>query len=231
MQNRLLHCSLLLTLALSRTALAGDNNTQCQEQIPKWVPTEYFGPGIIVRYEGHWYQSQLLQSGNEPGGTNMFAWKAIQPPPHCASGNSEETTSTTAQSAGKTPPTTPHHAASTTPPTTRSEQASTPTPSAAKPLPASTDEARREQEQRLDAQSAHKKKSVNAFAKVLGLDKQDKPLTKKVCGQVTSWSFTDSYIVGSLVSFQGQFYRAIRPTNGDMPGKSIPPRWEPVKLP
>lgn len=228
MQNRLLRCSLLLTLALSQPALAADDQTQCQEQIPQWVPGEYFGPGIIVRYEGHWYKSRLLQSGNEPGGTNMFAWESVKAPPHCAATNTAGTPSSSASASQDHRNDTDQSAktASDTAPPKKPSVAATP-----RPLPTSTDEARREAEQRQENRPADGNKPANALAHVLNLDKPDKPLTKTACSQVTRWSFTDSYTVGSLVSFQGQFYRSIRPTTGDMPGKSIPPRWEPIKLP
>ncbi|WP_097458830.1 hypothetical protein [Mangrovitalea sediminis] len=219
MQTLLARCCLLLTLALSQTVLAADDHAQCQEQTPKWVPAEYFGPGIIVHYQGHWFKSRLWQSGNEPGGTNMFAWEEVKAPPHCPAQEAAPAQATASSAAE------PKNGMKSMPPKAIAP-AAVPTP-----LPANTDQARREQEQRLKAQSAQEKQPVNMLEHALGLDKQDKPLTGKVCKQVTRWSFTDSYIIGSLVSFQGHFYRAIRPAAGQMPGKSVPPHWEPVNLP
>lgn len=49
------------------------------------------------------------------------------------------------------------------------------------------------------------------------------------CVKPDPWQFARSYTVGSLVTHGGQIWEAIRPTNGDMPGITEPPRWQLVK--
>lgn len=55
--------------------------------------------------------------------------------------------------------------------------------------------------------------------------------TRPACKEPERWSFGDSYTVGSIALHEGQAYRAIRPSNGQMPGLSQPPRWEQVDHP
>ncbi len=49
------------------------------------------------------------------------------------------------------------------------------------------------------------------------------------CEKPDPWQFSRSYTVGSLATHGGQIWEAIRPTNGDMPGMTEPPRWQLVK--
>ncbi len=51
------------------------------------------------------------------------------------------------------------------------------------------------------------------------------------CSEPGRWSFGGSYTVGQMARHEGQTYRAIRPSNGQMPGMSQPPHWEPVDHP
>lgn len=48
------------------------------------------------------------------------------------------------------------------------------------------------------------------------------------CQPARPWNFAESYTVGSLARHEGQTWRAIRPSNGDMPGVTQPPHWQPV---
>lgn len=48
------------------------------------------------------------------------------------------------------------------------------------------------------------------------------------CKPAPAWTFSDSYSVGAWVTHEGQIYRAIRPSTGDMPGVVEPPHWAPV---
>ncbi|MEP1214380.1 MAG: carbohydrate-binding protein [Marinobacter sp.] len=54
---------------------------------------------------------------------------------------------------------------------------------------------------------------------------------RQACNAPGAWSFGTSYTVGQITSHEGQTYRAIRPTNGQMPGVSKPPHWQPVEHP
>lgn len=58
---------------------------------------------------------------------------------------------------------------------------------------------------------------------------QDK--ARQACEKTGRWSFGASYTVGQMAIHEGQAYRAIRPSNGQMPGMSQPPHWEPVDAP
>ncbi|WP_148864671.1 carbohydrate-binding protein [Marinobacter fonticola] len=49
------------------------------------------------------------------------------------------------------------------------------------------------------------------------------------CKPAPTWTFSDSYTVGRWVTYEGQVYRAIRPSTGDMPGVVEPPHWVPVE--
>lgn len=51
------------------------------------------------------------------------------------------------------------------------------------------------------------------------------------CNDPGRWSFGASYTVGQMAVHEGQTYRAIRPSNGHMPGMSQPPHWQPVDHP
>lgn len=51
------------------------------------------------------------------------------------------------------------------------------------------------------------------------------------CEEPGRWSFGGSYTVGQMAIHEGQTYRAIRPSNGQMPGMSQPPHWQPVDHP
>jgi len=51
------------------------------------------------------------------------------------------------------------------------------------------------------------------------------------CEEPARWSFGGSYTVGQMAVHEGQTYRAIRPSNGQMPGMSQPPHWQPVDNP
>ncbi|WP_421911644.1 carbohydrate-binding protein [Marinobacter sp.] len=51
------------------------------------------------------------------------------------------------------------------------------------------------------------------------------------CDEPGRWSFGGSYTVGQMAVHEGQTYRAIRPSNGQMPGMSQPPHWQPVDDP
>lgn len=53
-------------------------------------------------------------------------------------------------------------------------------------------------------------------------------LSEKACKPAPTWTFSDSYRVGQWVTHEGQVYKAIRPTTGDMPGVAQPPHWAPV---
>ncbi|MBW0147958.1 carbohydrate-binding protein [Marinobacter arenosus] len=50
-----------------------------------------------------------------------------------------------------------------------------------------------------------------------------------VCERPEQWRFAESYIVGSLATHGGMVWEAIRPTSGDMPGMTEPPRWREVE--
>lgn len=54
---------------------------------------------------------------------------------------------------------------------------------------------------------------------------------RQACNDPAPWSFGISYTVGQMAIYQGQTYRAIRPSNGQMPGMSKPPHWQPVDPP
>lgn len=54
---------------------------------------------------------------------------------------------------------------------------------------------------------------------------------REACDEPTQWSFGGSYTVGQMAVHEGQTYRAIRPSNGQMPGMSQPPHWQPVNNP
>lgn len=54
---------------------------------------------------------------------------------------------------------------------------------------------------------------------------------RQACDKTGRWSFGASYTVGQMTIHEGQAYRAIRPSNGQMPGMSQPPHWEPVDDP
>lgn len=51
------------------------------------------------------------------------------------------------------------------------------------------------------------------------------------CSEPGRWSFGASYTVGQIAVHEGETYRAIRPSNGQMPGMSQPPHWEPTDHP
>lgn len=53
----------------------------------------------------------------------------------------------------------------------------------------------------------------------------------QACDEPGPWSFATSYTVGQMATHEGQTYRAIRPSNGQMPGVSKPPHWQPVDHP
>ncbi len=55
--------------------------------------------------------------------------------------------------------------------------------------------------------------------------------TRQACNEPGHWSFGASYTVGQMAVHEGQTYRAIRPSNGQLPGMSQPPHWEPVEHP
>lgn len=55
--------------------------------------------------------------------------------------------------------------------------------------------------------------------------------TRQACDETGLWSFGASYTVGQVAVHEGQAYRAIRPSNGQMPGMSQPPHWQPVDHP
>lgn len=55
--------------------------------------------------------------------------------------------------------------------------------------------------------------------------------TSQACNEPGSWSFGASYTVGQMAVHEGQAYRAIRPSNGQMPGMSQPPHWKPIENP
>lgn len=55
--------------------------------------------------------------------------------------------------------------------------------------------------------------------------------TRQACEEPGRWSFGASYTVGQIAVHEGQAFRAIRPSNGQMPGMSQPPHWEPVDRP
>lgn len=65
------------------------------------------------------------------------------------------------------------------------------------------------------------------------LQKPEKSRNKagQSCNEPGRWGFGASYTVGQMAVHQGQTYRAIRPSNGQMPGMSQPPHWEPVDHP
>ena len=48
------------------------------------------------------------------------------------------------------------------------------------------------------------------------------------CKPAPIWTFSESYSVGSWVTYEDQIYRATRPSTGDMPGVVEPPHWAPV---
>ncbi len=54
---------------------------------------------------------------------------------------------------------------------------------------------------------------------------------QQTCEDPKQWSFGGSYTVGQMAVHEGQTYRAIRPSNGQMPGMSQPPHWKPVDDP
>ena len=54
---------------------------------------------------------------------------------------------------------------------------------------------------------------------------------RQTCEETRRWSFGGSYTVGQMAVHEGQTYRAIRPSNGQMPGMSQPPHWQPVDDP
>ncbi|MDF0751797.1 carbohydrate-binding protein [Marinobacter sp. 71-i] len=70
-----------------------------------------------------------------------------------------------------------------------------------------------------------------------GLPQSQKPATASEdepaqhCNEPGRWSFGGSYTVGQMAIHEGQTYRAIRPSNGQMPGMSQPPHWQPVEHP
>lgn len=51
------------------------------------------------------------------------------------------------------------------------------------------------------------------------------------CVEPGRWSFGASYTVGQMAVHEGRTYRAIRPSNGQMPGMSQPPHWQPIDRP
>ncbi|WP_297792553.1 hypothetical protein [uncultured Marinobacter sp.] len=51
------------------------------------------------------------------------------------------------------------------------------------------------------------------------------------CPELPAWSFAGSYSVGDQVLHEGQVYRAIRQSNGTLPGSGHPPRWQPMSKP
>ena len=53
----------------------------------------------------------------------------------------------------------------------------------------------------------------------------------QACKEPGRWSFGGSYTVGQMAVHEGQTYRAIRPSNGQMPAMSQPPHWQPVDDP
>ncbi|MDG5501194.1 hypothetical protein [Marinobacter sp. BGYM27] len=46
-----------------------------------------------------------------------------------------------------------------------------------------------------------------------------------VCQDSPQWVFSKAYEVGTTVRHEGHLYKAIRPSNGDMPGVAMPPHW------
>lgn len=50
------------------------------------------------------------------------------------------------------------------------------------------------------------------------------------CDKPEAWQFSESYSVGRTVTHDGQTWRAIRPSNGNMPGFNQPPRWQPADI-
>lgn len=46
------------------------------------------------------------------------------------------------------------------------------------------------------------------------------------CPELPTWSFAGSYSVGDQVLHEGQVYRAIRQSNGTLPGSGHPPHWQ-----
>lgn len=54
---------------------------------------------------------------------------------------------------------------------------------------------------------------------------------RQTCKEPKRWSFGGSYTVSQIAVHEGQTYRAIRPSNGQMPGMSQPPHWQPVDDP
>lgn len=51
------------------------------------------------------------------------------------------------------------------------------------------------------------------------------------CSEPGRWSFGASYTVGQMAVHGGETYRAIRPSNGQMPGTGQPPHWQPAEHP
>jgi len=49
---------------------------------------------------------------------------------------------------------------------------------------------------------------------------------KANCPEPPTWSFAGSYNVGDQVLHEGQVYRAIRQSNGTLPGSGHPPHWQ-----
>lgn len=69
-----------------------------------------------------------------------------------------------------------------------------------------------------------------------GQEQQEPPAkarnkSTQACKDPGAWSFGASYTVGQMAIHEGQTYRAIRPSNGQMPGVSKPPHWQPVDPP
>ncbi|WP_336365531.1 hypothetical protein [Marinobacter sp. C2H3] len=55
---------------------------------------------------------------------------------------------------------------------------------------------------------------------------RDNQPAARPCPEAPEWSFAVSYTVGTRVQYKGQTWRAIRPSNGSMPGVGMPPAWE-----
>ncbi|MCG2579638.1 MAG: hypothetical protein KA296_02070 [Marinobacter sp.] len=55
---------------------------------------------------------------------------------------------------------------------------------------------------------------------------QTSDTTEANCPELPTWSFAGSYSVGDQVLHEGQAYRAIRQSNGTLPGSGHPPHWQ-----
>ncbi|WLQ11378.1 hypothetical protein O5O45_16660 [Hahella aquimaris] len=223
-----------MALALiSSLAAAEDNMVSCESDAIKWFTSKNYEAGDLTFYDGVWYRSRMRHSGMQPG--IGFTWEKLDLPPCEAILEASDGESANKQE--------PSH------PTTPSENTG---PIDAQAAVADV-EARVEADGGIEGgaatvtETSAVEQPVEAQVEDVGSDdwREKESLISQIknllspepesdglkCADIKPWSFAQSYYVSDLVSYKGQYYSAIRNSNGGYPDTmQTPPSWKPIEL-